>query len=490
MASARSRRAPATSGRGRAQLTLVEHALCPLDTATGLVRGLTHRSEFFYLDPQRHRQTAAAEVLCPLGLSPSDEFYLWGLMALALAQPEPGLEFYATPHYCLTELGVLETGKAGSKPRGGKTYALFRQSITRLAAVTYLNDRFYDPIRGEHRSVAFGFLSYSLPPDPASSRAWRIVWDPIFFEFCQAARGSLVFDLELYRALDFASRRLFLLLKKIFYRSAVSPAFDVRHLGVNVLGFAPSIEVWNLKAKLSQVARKLAESKLIALPEAGPLFEKKGVGQYVIRFHRGPYFEKSPAEQGGGKPLTPSRSALHDPLAAIGFDEPAIRRIEARYRPQLIQVWTDITLAAMEKGPKFFTRSPQAYFLDNIEKASQGSRTPPDWWHEYRKQAQRQEQEERAAHSGQPATSAPTERDAEQAFAEYLRTEARETFDALLDRLRLQYETAGQPRREAARHADDVARLHMRHHFRKAHPEFDTTAPQALGEILRKLQLD
>ena len=89
--------------------------------------------------------------------------------------------------------------------------------------MTYINDHFYDPVRGEHRDVAFGFFSYSLPVDPASSRAWRFVWDPIFFEFCQAARGSLVFDLKPTVSLDVASRRLFLLLKKIFWRNTHLP---------------------------------------------------------------------------------------------------------------------------------------------------------------------------------------------------------------------------------------------------------------------------
>src|SRR5690606_14894530 len=159
------------------------------------------------------------------------------------------VEFYATPHYCLSELGVIPRA-GGKERRGGKNYALFRQAITRLAAVSYLNDHFYDPVRGEHRNVAFGFLSYSLPVDPASSRAWRFVWDPIFFEFCRAARGSLLFDLETYRELDYASRRLFLLLQKIFWRQPQSPAFDVRHLGVNVLGFAPSVDLRDLKVKL------------------------------------------------------------------------------------------------------------------------------------------------------------------------------------------------------------------------------------------------
>ena len=443
------RRSAARRGYGRAQLTLVEHALCPLDTSASLARGLTHRSEFFYVDENRHRRKATAEVLCPFGLSPADEFYLWGLVALTLSQPEPAIEFYATPHYCLTELGVIPAGTGQGGGAGRTTRSSARRSA-RLAAVTYVNDHFYDPVRGEHRSVAFGFLSYSLPPDPSSSRAWRIVWDPIFFEFCQAARGSLVFDLEIYRALDFAGRRLFLLLKKIFYRNAQSPAFDARHLGVNVLGFAPTIDVWNLKVKLAQVARRLAEHGIITLPAGAVgtkgLFEKKGVGEYAIRFERGSYFEKKPATEAR---LSPAQSALHAPLAAIGFDDAAIARIVSKYKPQLIQVWADITLAAKEKRPGFFKVSPQAYFMDNVEKASRGARTPPDWWHEHRKEAERREREAKAALRDPAATDEPLEEGP--AFDEYLRGEAKDAFAELLGRLRGQYERGGQSRREAAR---------------------------------------
>jgi len=474
-------------GQGRAQLTLVEHSLCPLDTAVSLVRGLTHRSEFYYLDENRHRRKAEAEVICPFGLSPVDEFYLWGLVALSLSQPQATAEFYATPHYCLTELGVIEPG-VGQGGRGGKNYELFRQAIRRLAAVTYVNDRFYDPIRGEHRSVAFGFLSYSLPQDPKSSRAWRIAWDPIFFEFCQAARGSLNFDLELYRDLDFAGRRLFLLLKKIFHRNAHSPAFDAKHLGVNVLGFSQTIDVWNLKAKLAQVAKRLAERELITLPDGSTgtkgLFEKKGVGEYTIRFQRGRYFEKKPESETKLATIVP---ALYAPLAAIGLDDATITRVLSRYKVQIIQVWADITLAAKEKRPGFFKISPQAYFMDNIEKASQGVRTPPDWWYAYRKEADRRERESSASLLNLPDVgNATVEGDA---FENYLQNEARSTFEDLFERLRREYEQGGQSPREAARNANDSARTHMRHRFQKDRAALEKGVPQSLGDLLKKLKL-
>jgi hypothetical protein len=474
------------SGSGRAQLTLVEHALCPLDTAASLARGLTHRGEFHYLDQDRRRQTAMAEVVCPFGLSPGDEFYLWGLLALSLSQPDPTPEFYATPYYCLRELGAIDAA-TGQGTSGGKNYALFRQAIRRLAAVTYINDHFYDPVRGEHRAVAFGFFSYSHPVDEGSSRAWRFAWDPIFFEFCQAARGSLVFDLETYRALDFAGRRLFLLLKKIFHRHAQSPAFDAAHLGVNVLGFAPGIDVWNLKAKLTQCWRRLAEHEIVLPPTAASgtkgLFEKKGVGRYSVRFQRGAYFDKPPAAP---RSLRLEQSALSEPLRAIGFDDAAVARIVARYKHQLVQVWADITLAARERSPDFFKVSPQAYFMDNIENAARGERTPPDWWYDHRKEAQRREREHQRDTEQGPASSND---DHDRAFENYLQGEAREAFAQLVERLQLRNEEAGQPRRQAARNADESARHHMKHRFRKDHPAGDSSSPQSLAEILERFRL-
>jgi hypothetical protein len=482
------RASQAPSGVGRAQLTLVEHALCPLDTSVSLSEGLTHRGEFFYLDENRHQRMATAKVACPFGLSPSDELYLWGLMALTLSQREPSIEFYATPYYCLSELGVIDR-RAGQGSRGGKNYVLFREAIARLAGVTYVNDHFYDPIRGEHRSVTFGFLSYSLPRDPASSRAWRFIWDPLFFEFCQAARGSLLFDLETYRSLDFASRRLFLLLKKIFYRNPQSPAFDVRHLGVNVLGFAPSIDVRNLKVKLGQCIRRLSERGIIGLPPGtGPagLFEKKGVGVYSVRFQRGCYFEKKPA---AAAQIRVTESPLYGPLKAIGFDDAAISRITTKYKAQLVQVWSDITLAAMEKSPGFFKVSPQAYFMDSIEKASRGTRTPPDWWYEHRKEEERRERESKRSVLNLPEGRGEKVDD-DRTFEEYLRGEGQATFAEIMDRLRRHYESTGHPPREAARNAADSARMQMRNRFRKDHPERETSGPQSLGDVLKKFKIE
>src|SRR2546423_444008 len=75
MASAPSRPDPTPRRRrsqpdhGRSQLTLVEHALCPLDTDISLRPG-EHQAEFFYTDKNKHRKKATARILRPLGLSP------------------------------------------------------------------------------------------------------------------------------------------------------------------------------------------------------------------------------------------------------------------------------------------------------------------------------------------------------------------------------------------------------------------------------------
>ncbi len=252
------------SGRrwtGLGQLSLVEHSLCPLDPGASLVEGLVHQSAYFFVDKNHRMQRATAHIVSPSGLSATDEFYLWGLLALTFAQPQADTNLFATPHYCLRQLGVIDA----QARRGGKQYQDFAKAIERLSQVTYLNDRFYDPVRAEHRKVSFGFMSYSLPLDPESCRAWRIAWDPIFFEIVHAAGGSFRFDLATYKELDPASRRLFLLLCKIFPRRDTSPRFDLSHLAVNVLGFSSTMPIWDLKAKVWRCVCRLAEPEVIAM---------------------------------------------------------------------------------------------------------------------------------------------------------------------------------------------------------------------------------
>ena len=117
------------------------------------------------------------------------------------------------------------------------------------------------------------------------------------------------------------------------------------------------------------------------------LFLKKGKGRYTIRFHRGPHFLEARAST---QSSTAADSSLYEPLLAIGLDEATIHRILRRYNPRLVAECADMTLAAKERlGDKFFTKSPQAYFMDNLQEQAAGRRTPPDWWRELRKEEER-----------------------------------------------------------------------------------------------------
>jgi len=459
------------SGRtyiGHAQLSLVEHALCPLDTATSLDGPLAYETHYWFSDVNRHRKRASVRVLCPDGLSAADEFYLWGLLSLTFLQPTPTVDFYATPYYCLRQLGCID---AQSK-RGGKNYDLFRNAIDRLSSVTYKNDAFFDPVRGEHRQVAFGFLSYSLPLDSASSRAWRFSWDPIFFEFCSAVRGALLFDFTTYRALDEASRRLFLLLKKVFWRSDVSPAFDLHDLAVLTLGFSASHEPRQLKRKLTRCMDKLLAHGILRLPlgasRANDLFARRARGQYSVQFHRGPHFDE-PTPDAMTRELTDS--PLFEPLTTIGLDRPTIRRILAAYAPRLIAECADMTLAAKERfGESFFTASPQAYFVDNLQEQAKGRRTIPDWWRMLRSKEERRRRQANLS-------DAPPDNHDQQDFQKYLETEAREAFETVMARVFNDLKTAGQPDDAARENARFLTETHFRNRFFKEHPEARADGP-------------
>src|SRR5690349_1171287 len=82
-------------GCGLGQLSLVEHALCPIDSKASLKQNLVFDADYFFVDSVRRRRKAHATVLCPLGLSANDEFFLWGLLALTFAQPQAENELHA-----------------------------------------------------------------------------------------------------------------------------------------------------------------------------------------------------------------------------------------------------------------------------------------------------------------------------------------------------------------------------------------------------------
>ncbi len=362
---------------GRGQLTLVEHALCPLDSRSSLVPNLVYDTCFSFTDKVRCRRQATVRVYGPHGLSAHDEFYLWGLLALTLAQDSPDPEFHATPHYCLRQLGILDQ----RTNRGGQQYLQFAKAVERLSLVRYQADSFFDPLRGEHRKVSFGFFSYNLPNDPASNRAWRISWDRVFFEMAAAVRGSFHFDLDLYRQLDPATRRLFLFLCKLFYRRTVTQSLELRHLAVDVLGFASSVASRDLKAKVARCITALAEREVVKTG-ATPPFRRASNGDWSVVLERGRYFQQRASDQ--ARAIT---SPIDEQLQRIGFDDRAVRWLNRTISFAILREWSDITLAALEKhGRSFFRKNACAYFLDNVKAAAQGTRSPPDWWHELRKQ--------------------------------------------------------------------------------------------------------
>ncbi|REJ90698.1 MAG: hypothetical protein DWQ35_15980 [Planctomycetota bacterium] len=372
-----------------------------------------------------------------MGLSANDELILWGCLALTLADPNSAGQLYATRHYILRQLGLIDQRQR----RGGRQYTELHAALERLSTVRYLNDGFYDPVRAEHRKVGFGFFSYSLPVDPNSSRAWRIAWDPIFFEFAQAANGALRFDLTIYRKLDPASRRLFLFLTKLFARHETTHPLDLTALAVNVIGFSVTLRPGDHKAKVNRCLRKLVDHGVIR-DDVDP-FQKVGVGQYRLVLNRGPACNRRRHK------VEAFESPLVEPLASIGLDGGAIQRLLRKYSHQLLREWTDITLAARERfGHQFFRRSPAAYLVDNLKAASLGIRTPPDWWLEIRKSEERRQAKlarHRRSQSGDGAQRL---------------SRAIEAVDEVQESVFQQFLAAGQPETVAKQNAARFAALH------------------------------
>lgn len=376
------KQAPRNRSRGPlgiGQLSLVEHALCPLSASASLQENYVHEAGYSYSDNDSKRCRAQARVLCPLGLSAADELYLWGLLALTLQQPEPVPELRATPHWCLRQLQLIDC----TNKRGGRQYAAFREALRRLATVRYLNDAFYDPIRQEHRQVCFGFFSYSLPQATESQRAWRIAWDPLFFELVKNAAGHLRFDFAIYRRLDPAGRRLFLFLSKLQHRRQREWTFRLRAVAVDLLGFAPLLADKVIRFKVKRVLAGLMENGVLEWGEVKSM--GKGNDQIALR--------TTVATAGKLPPKTRAEdSPAFAALLGLGFEEQAARRLVRQTKAGMLTEWIDITQAARERfGDGFFKKSPMAYLVDSLKHAERGQRTPPDWWRELQSQERRED---------------------------------------------------------------------------------------------------
>ena len=342
-----------------------------LDARTSLTLNQVFETGYFYSNQKRQRKRAKVEVFCPLGLSPLDEFNLWGMLALTLANKESEGALFATRYYILSQLGVIDSGGR----RGGRQYTELTASLERLSAVTYRSDAFYDPIRAEHRKASFGFLSFTAPQDERSNRPWRIQWDPIFFEFVKTMGGSLRFNFSLYSQLDLASRRLFLFLSKIFWKRDTTPRLELGHLAYEILGYSKTVEKRDAKVKVKRSIKRL-EAMGVLRKHSDHVFQKRN-GLNTVMLHRGNDYARICDS------VPRVESPLVEPLERIGLDRRAIQRNLQKFPVRTLNQWVDITLAAKERfGKSFFSNSPAAFLIDNLNHAVEGTRLPPDWWHD------------------------------------------------------------------------------------------------------------
>ena len=239
-------RMPGIEREGIAQLSLLETALWPLQG------GKLSKNEFvtsYDFSSPAGRTTATVTVRSSLGLQSIDEYILWGLLGATMSRPDADPVLMATPYWLLGHLGLAT---------GGTQYTELRESLLRLAVTSYHNTAFYNPETQQREHVAFQFLSILLPTVGGLgrtidiNRAWRIEWNPAFFRFCKATGGTLLFDLDLYRKLTPASRRLLLKLKDRFWREK-RVFLNVDDLTVNGLGFSADRPLYKRKFDLLNV---------------------------------------------------------------------------------------------------------------------------------------------------------------------------------------------------------------------------------------------
>lgn len=474
-------RLPGVTREGIAQLSLLETALWPLQ---GGKRQSSTFETTYHFKAGEDKRDARVTVYAPLGLQSIDEFILWGLLAASLTRSDSDRTLLATPYWLMKRLGM---------DTGGFQYDQFRASLERLALVAYQNTAFYNPVTQQHERVTLHFFSTYLPTrgrgaDVDTDRAWRVEWSPLFFKMCQATGGTLLFDLDLYRKLTPASRRLFLKLKDRFWRSK-RVFLNVDDLTIHGLGFSADRPLKKRKFDLTACIQELLALGIIELGRgqstAKDLFLKRGKGLYVVQFFEGPYFRRPLAERTISKSQAITGDPLYQPLRSIGIDEAGIRRVFKTCSRGLLQRWIRVTDAAMHEQPHGFPgfkTSPAAFFIDAV----QNERMPPDWIYAHEKERERrkwdEERKTQAAELDQHREAYHAERKA--AFKEYLATtEGRAQFMSYHPTFLEFYRTV-EPHRpgEAAREATE-GKID-REHFTQTFPDFsvwllERTSPHA-----------
>ncbi|MFO0935759.1 MAG: hypothetical protein U0798_04475 [Gemmataceae bacterium] len=270
---------PGITREGIAQLSLLETALWPLKG--GPITTSTFETTYTFQEGATKRN-ARVSVFAPLGLQSIDEYVLWRLLALCLSQKPSEPTLLATPYWFIKQLGLSV---------GGFQYDQLRASLERLAVTAYQNTGFYNPVTKQHERVTFHFLSTFLPTKGSggvvdSQRAWRVEWSDMFFRMCQTTGGTLQFDLDMYRKLTPAARRLFLKLKDLFWR-AKQVFLNVDDLTVNGLGFSSERPLYKRKFDLANCLRELLDANVIEFgrgqADVNDLFIRRGKGLYVVQ---------------------------------------------------------------------------------------------------------------------------------------------------------------------------------------------------------------
>lgn len=461
-ATAKRYRLPGIAREGIAQLSLLETALWPLK---GGSRDTSTFETTYKFKVGKEQRDARVSVYAPLGLQSIDEYILWGLLGTSISRTQQDRTLLASPYWMMKRLG-METG--------GFQYDQLRASIERLALVAYQNTAFYNPVTQQHERVTLHFFSTYLPTrgrgaDVDPDRAWRIEWSPLFFKMSQATGGTLLFDLDLYRQLSPAARRLFLKLKDRFWRSK-RVFMNVDDLTVHGLGFSADRPLKKRKFDLTSCIRELLDHGVIELgkgqTDPKDLFLKRGKGLYVVQFFEGPYYRRPLAERTISKIQAISDDPLYQPLRTIGVDEAGIRRVFKQCSRGLIQRWIRVTDAAMHEQPRGFRgfkTSPAAFFIDAV----QNERMPPDWIYAHEKECHRARWQAERQASAQNEETLRQAYKAERATAlqsYFATTEGREAFLRYHQTFMEFYRTVEPHRyREAAREAAEgkVEREHF-----------------------------
>lgn len=451
-------RLPGIEREGIAQLSLLETALWPIQG--GKLPSNKFETQYGFMTAAG-AMTASVTVRAASGLQVVDELVLWGLLGATLARRDADPMLLATPYWMLRHLG-LETG--------GSQYAELRESLLRLAFTSYQNDGFYNPETQEHEFAAFQFLSILLPTVGGvgktvdNDRCWRIEWNPAFYRFCRASGGNLLFDLDLFRQLTPATRRLFLKLKDRFWRSK-RVFMNVDDLTLNGIGFSAARPLFKRKFDLLQCIRELLYHQVLTLgrgqTDPKELFLKRGKGSYVVVFYEGEYFRQPESGRVLRQKNAISDDPLNEPLRKIGVDAPGIRRLLKTHARSLIQRWVRITDAAMHEKPRGFTGfrvSAPAFLIDGV----QNNRTPPDWFyaHEKRQERQQWEQDKAMSAEAEQGLRYQYEREREAALQHFLATaDGQQKYDQAFAPYLAFYQATEPHRAQDAAHEATIARL-------------------------------